>query len=104
ARAHPPHGRSGVAQRSGAAGQGRMASTAALGSAQPNMEIHGERVTLRPIRADDAAGLAAILETPEVARWWPAYDLARVEAEFLVNEPNYVVYAIDVDERLVGAI
>jgi aminoglycoside 6'-N-acetyltransferase len=68
------------------------------------MEIHGERVTLRPIALDDAAGLAAILATPEVARWWPAYDLARVEAEFLVEEPNYVVYAIDLDGRLIGAI
>jgi aminoglycoside 6'-N-acetyltransferase len=68
------------------------------------MEIHGERVVLRPVVPDDAAGLAAILETPEVARWWPAYDLARVEAEFLVDEPDYVVYAIVVDGRLVGAI
>jgi aminoglycoside 6'-N-acetyltransferase len=68
------------------------------------MEIHGERVTLRPLASGDAAGLAAILATPEVARWWPAYDLARVEAEFLVDEPNYVVYAIDLDRRLIGAI
>jgi len=68
------------------------------------MEIHGDRVTLRAVKPDDAAGLAAILETPEVARWWPAYDLARVEAEFLVKEPNYVVYAIVADGRLVGAI
>ena len=68
------------------------------------MEIHGERVTLRPIAPADAAGLAAILATPEVARWWPAYDLARVGADFLVDEPNYVVYAIDLDGRLIGAI
>jgi aminoglycoside 6'-N-acetyltransferase len=68
------------------------------------MEIHGDRVTLRPVVRKDAPGLAAILATPEVARWWPAYDLARVEAEFLVNEPNYVVYSIDVDGRLVGMI
>jgi len=68
------------------------------------MEIRGDRVTLRPVVRNDAPGLAGILATPEVARWWPAYDLARVEAEFLVNEPNYVVYAIDVDGRLVGAI
>ena len=68
------------------------------------MEIRGDRVTLRPVVRNDAPGLAGILATPEVARWWPAYDLARVEAEFLVNEPNYVVYAIEVDGRLVGAI
>jgi aminoglycoside 6'-N-acetyltransferase len=68
------------------------------------MEIHGDRVTLRPVVRDDATRLAEILGTPEVARWWPAYDLARVEAEFLVDEPNYVVHAIDVDGRLVGMI
>jgi aminoglycoside 6'-N-acetyltransferase len=68
------------------------------------MEIHGERVTLRPIAPDDAPALVAILATPEVARWWPVYDLARVEAEFLVEEPNYVVYAIVLDDRLVGLL
>jgi aminoglycoside 6'-N-acetyltransferase len=68
------------------------------------MEIHGERVTLRPVIPGDAARLAQILGTPEVARWWPAYDLARVEAEFLVDEPNYVVYGILAEGRLIGAI
>jgi aminoglycoside 6'-N-acetyltransferase len=68
------------------------------------MEIHGERVTLRPVTPDDAPGLAAILATPEVAAWWPAFDLARVEAEFLVAEPNYTAFAIVVDDRLAGLI
>jgi len=68
------------------------------------MEIRGDRVTLRPVVRKDAPGLAEILATPEVARWWPAYDLARVDAEFLVNEPDYVAYAIDVDGRLVGLL
>jgi len=68
------------------------------------MEIHGLRVTLRPVVAGDAAGLAAILATPEVARWWPAYDRARVEAEYLVEEPDVIVFAILVGERLVGLI
>ena len=68
------------------------------------MEIHGPRVTLRPVVASDAAGLAAILATPEVARWWPAYDLTRVEAEYLVDEEDVIVFAILVGERLVGLI
>ena len=68
------------------------------------MEIRGDHVTLRPVVRKDAPRLAKILATPEVARWWPAYDLARVEAEFLVSEPDYVVYAIDVDGRLVGLL
>jgi aminoglycoside 6'-N-acetyltransferase len=68
------------------------------------MEIHGPRVTLRPVVAADAARLAAILATPEVARWWPAYDRARVEAEYLVDEGDVVVLAVVVGERLVGLI
>jgi aminoglycoside 6'-N-acetyltransferase len=68
------------------------------------MEIRGERVLLRPVKPEDAEPLAAMLATPEVARWWPSFDLARVEAEFLVPEPNYVAYAIVVDDRLVGLV
>jgi aminoglycoside 6'-N-acetyltransferase len=67
-------------------------------------QIRGRRVTLRPLVPDDAARLAAILATPEVARWWTGYDLARVQAEFMVDEPNVTVYGIDVDSRLVGLI
>ena len=68
------------------------------------MEIHGGHVTLRPVVAADINGLAAILATPEVARWWPAYDRARVEAEYLVDEEDVTVWAIDLGERLVGLI
>ena len=68
------------------------------------MEIHGGHVTLRPVVAADINGLAAILAIPEVARWWPAYDRARVEAEYLVDEEDVTVWAIDLGERLVGLI
>jgi Acetyltransferases, including N-acetylases of ribosomal proteins len=68
------------------------------------MEIHGRRVILRPLVPDDVERLVAILETPEVARWWPGYSLARVESEFLVDEPNVAVYAIVAENRLVGLI
>ena len=68
------------------------------------MEIHGRHVTLRPVVAADINRLAAILATPEVARWWPAYDRARVEAEYLVDEEDVTVWAIELGERLVGLI
>jgi aminoglycoside 6'-N-acetyltransferase len=68
------------------------------------MEIHDDRVVLRRVAAEDAARLAAILGTPEVSRWWPAYDRARVEAEFLADEPDEVVYSILLDGRVIGAI
>lgn len=66
--------------------------------------IRGKYVTLRPLLPGDAARLTDILRTPEVARWWTGYDRARVEAEFLVEEPNVTVYAIDVEDRLMGLI
>jgi hypothetical protein len=68
------------------------------------MEIHGKRVTLRPVVPVDAAGFAAILETPEVASLWLGYGLARVESEFLVEEKNVAVYVIVAGDRLVGLI
>lgn len=68
------------------------------------MELHGDRVTLRALSSDDAPRLAEILASPAVAHWWPGYDLARVESEFLVREPNVTVYGIVADSRLVGLI
>lgn len=61
-------------------------------------------VTLRPIRPDDIPALAAMLARPEVARWWPGYALARVEKEFLEQEPDLTLYAIEADGRLAGSI
>jgi aminoglycoside 6'-N-acetyltransferase len=68
------------------------------------MELHGKRVVLRPTGPADAAPLTAILETPEVARWWPAFDRARVEAEMTGGDEDVDIYAIVVDGELVGAI
>lgn len=67
-------------------------------------EIRGRQVVLRPLEPADAATLAAILATPEVARWWTGYDQARVEAEFLVDEPNVTVYGIELAGTLVGLL
>jgi aminoglycoside 6'-N-acetyltransferase len=68
------------------------------------MELRGKRVVLRPAVDADAPALAAILATPEVARWWPAFGLARVEAELTGRDEDVEVYAILVDGRIIGAI
>ena len=68
------------------------------------MELHGKRVVLRPTESADAAELTAILATPEVARWWPAFDRTRVEAEMTGGDEDVDVYAIVVDGKLIGAI
>ncbi len=68
------------------------------------MELRGRRVVLRPTTDADAPALAAILATLEVARWWPAFDLARVEAELTGHDEDVDVYAILLDGRIIGAI
>jgi aminoglycoside 6'-N-acetyltransferase len=66
-------------------------------------ELHGPRVKLRPVRADDVERLTEILREPEVARWWGRWDVERVRKEML-EDPETVVYAIEADGRLVGLI
>ncbi|MBW3602297.1 MAG: GNAT family N-acetyltransferase [Actinobacteria bacterium] len=58
---------------------------------------------LRTVREDDAARLTEILAEPEVARWWPRYDLDRVGADFL-DAPHTVVFAIEVGGEVVGSV
>jgi aminoglycoside 6'-N-acetyltransferase len=45
------------------------------------LELRGERVTLRPADEEDVPGLLAILREPEVARWWGPYDAEQVREE-----------------------
>lgn len=66
--------------------------------------LAGRRVRLRPIRDDDLGELTRILQEPEVARWWPDFDGARVEREFGTPDEHERVLAIELDGRLVGAI
>ena len=61
-------------------------------------------VTLRAIRPYDIPALAAMLARPEVARWWPGYTLERVEKEFLDEELDLTLYAIEADGGLAGSI
>ena len=63
--------------------------------------LRSPHVTLRPTTRRDVLTLAAILVEPEVARWWPRYDAARVRAD-LVAGRGKPVWAIEVDRRLLG--
>jgi aminoglycoside 6'-N-acetyltransferase len=60
--------------------------------------LRGERLVLRPARADDADALAAILREPEVRAWWGRYDAARVRSD-LAELRSYV---IEVDGTVAG--
>lgn len=65
--------------------------------------MHGERVTLRPIRATDADRLLEILREPEVSRWWGDFDADRVRQD-LLETTDEVIYAIEAGGELIGAI
>lgn len=65
--------------------------------------LHGTATRLRPVRPEDTEALAAILAEPEVARWWGRYDAERVRRD-LIEAPDTVVFAIEVDDELVGSI
>lgn len=68
------------------------------------MELRVGSLSLRHARLADAPAFAAILATPEVARWWPAYDLARIEQELGDVGPDEAVFAILLDDEVVGLI
>jgi aminoglycoside 6'-N-acetyltransferase len=68
------------------------------------MELRGRTVRLRPVAAADAEPLTRILAHPEVARWWPNYDRARVEVEFVGHEPDTTHWVIELEGAVVGMI
>jgi aminoglycoside 6'-N-acetyltransferase len=51
----------------------------------------GERLTLRPVREEDAEALAAMLAEPDVAHFWGRYDVARVREELLDPKETLVI-------------
>jgi aminoglycoside 6'-N-acetyltransferase len=66
--------------------------------------LYGASVTLRPVLQEDLPRLAEILATPEVARWWGAYDEGRIAKEFLEPTPDTTVFVIEAEGTVVGSI
>jgi aminoglycoside 6'-N-acetyltransferase len=66
--------------------------------------LQGARVRLRPVAEGDVDALTRILAKPEVGRWWPGYDRARVASEMLAGEAGETHWTIEVDGRRVGMI
>jgi aminoglycoside 6'-N-acetyltransferase len=64
--------------------------------------LHGERVTLRPVRDDDVAALLALLTEPEVAAWWHEWDQARVRE--MISDRDEPAMAIELGGELVGLL
>ncbi|MFN7135138.1 MAG: GNAT family N-acetyltransferase [Myxococcales bacterium] len=59
---------------------------------------------LRAAAAGDLEPLLRILSEPEVARWWPGFDRARVQAELLAPDPEVTVFVLEHQAQVIGAI
>ena len=66
--------------------------------------IEGDRVSLRLTQPDDADDLQVMLRHPDVARWWGRWNLDRVRSELIDRTDDVVVFAVECDGRLIGAI
>jgi aminoglycoside 6'-N-acetyltransferase len=67
------------------------------------MELRGERVVLRPLRVDDAPRLAELAAHPEVTRWWPDLDEAKL-VEKAEGKPNEAFFAVVHDSEIAGLV
>ena len=65
--------------------------------------LRGDRVTLRPVRDDDAGALLALLTEASVARWWHEWDAARVRRDLLEQDEEHVL-VIEVGDELAGLL
>jgi len=64
--------------------------------------LQGDRVTLRPIREDDADALLALLTEPAVAEWWQEWDAERIGE--LLGDREEPALAIEVGGELAGVL
>jgi aminoglycoside 6'-N-acetyltransferase len=66
--------------------------------------LDGRNVHLRPATLADEAAFATILSDPTVHPWWQAADPAVDARELADRDDEVVVWAIEVDGRVVGII
>jgi aminoglycoside 6'-N-acetyltransferase len=69
-----------------------------------SLPLRTPRLLLRPLQEPDVAALTALLAEPEVARWWPGYDEARVREELLPPDEECLVLAVESEGQVIGAI
>jgi aminoglycoside 6'-N-acetyltransferase len=65
--------------------------------------LRGDRVVLRPLRAQDRERLIEVLADPTVATWWDTRG-PDVSADELLADDEVTPFAVDVDGELIGSI
>ena len=76
-----------------------MAGMTATHTGAPSA-IAGQTIVLRPTTPEHVPEFLAILRHPDIAPWWPGYDLERVRRELLGPHG----YAIELAGEVVGLI
>jgi aminoglycoside 6'-N-acetyltransferase len=63
--------------------------------------LEGDRVSLRPVRADDAPVLARLGADPSVARWWPGIDEDTIRG-YAASTGKEHSFAIELEGEVIG--
>jgi aminoglycoside 6'-N-acetyltransferase len=66
--------------------------------------LRGDLVTLRPLRADDREALHEVLRDPSVVAVWDTRGPEVSTEELLAGEPDWHVFAIEIDGEFAGSI
>jgi aminoglycoside 6'-N-acetyltransferase len=66
--------------------------------------LHGERVSLRPIRPSDRESLLEVLRDPSVVAIWDTRGAEVSVEEILAGDAGWTPWAIEVDGELAGSI
>ena len=80
------------------------AAGAPRGGVRPAPTLRGERVVLREPTEPDVPRLAAILATPEVARWWPDETETSMRERVVEGEEGTTVWAVLEGEAVIGLV
>ena len=64
-------------------GSGPSWRSAPARSTPDRLLLHGDRVTLRPLRAGDLPRIVEMLSEPEAALWWGEADEESLRADYL---------------------
>ena len=68
------------------------------------MDLHGDRVVLRPLEQGDVPQLVEIGAEPEVCRWWGPQTAEHLASKARGEERDAAFFAILVEGELVGMI
>ncbi len=69
-----------------------------------SVTLDGDIVRIRPLRATDRDALIEVLSDPTVQAWWDSRGPLVSTDELLADDPDVVVFAVEVDGELAGSI